>query len=158
MNIYDFKVLDIYGEEISMSKYQNRVLLIVNVASRCGFTKQYKELQKLYERYRHRDFMILGFPCNQFMNQEPSSNDNIKDFCTVNYCITFDMFSKIDVNGYNTIPLYNYLKKESKGVFGTQNIKWNFTKFLISKNGKVINRYAPIINPKDIQNDIIKLL
>ena len=102
--------------------------------------------------------MILGFPCNQFMNQEPSSNDNIKYFCTVNYGITFDMFSKIDVNGYNTIPLYKYLKKEAKGVLGTQNIKWNFTKFLISKDGKVINRYAPIINPKDIQNDIIKLL
>ena len=158
MNIYDYKVIDINNNEISINKYKNRVLLIVNVASKCGFTKQYRQLQELYTKYNYKDFMILGFPCNQFMNQEPSSNENIKDFCSINYDITFDMFSKIDVNGINSLPLYKYLKKEAKGVLGTQNIKWNFTKFLISKDGIVINRYAPIINPKDIEDDIIKLL
>ena len=158
MSIYDFNVKDINGNEISMSKYKDRVLLIVNVASKCGFTPQYEGLEKLYETYKDKDFMILGFPSNQFSQQEPGTNEEIKSFCTLTYGVKFDMFSKIDVNGKNEIPLYTYLKKEASGVFGTKDIKWNFTKFLVNKNGKVIERYATITKPKDIKKDIEILL
>lgn len=154
MRIYDFFVKDINGQEVSMSKYKNKILLIVNVASKCGFTPQYEGLEKLYETYKDKNFMILGFPSNQFSQQEPGTNEEIKSFCSLTYGVKFDMFSKIDVNGKNEIPLYTYLKKEATGIFGTKNIKWNFTKFLINKNGKVIQRYATITKPKDIKKDI----
>ena len=154
MSIYDFIVKDINGQEVSMSKYKNKILLIVNVASKCGFTPQYEGLEKLYETYKDKNFMILGFPSNQFSQQEPGTNEEIKSFCSLTYGVKFDMFSKIDVNGKNEIPLYTYLKKEATGIFGTKNIKWNFTKFLINKNGKVIQRYATITKPKDIKKDI----
>lgn len=158
MSIYDFSVKDIDGKEILLSKYKNKVLLIVNVASKCGFTPQYEGLEKLYETYKDRDFMILGFPSNQFSQQEPGTNKEIKEFCTLTYGVKFDMFSKIDVNGKNEIPLYTYLKKEATGVLGSKSIKWNFTKFLIDKKGNVIQRYGSMTKPKDIQKDIAKFL
>lgn len=158
MSIYDFSVKDIDGNEVFMSQYKNRVLLIVNVASKCGFTPQYEGLEKLYETYKDKNFMILGFPSNQFSQQEPGSNAEIKSFCSLTYGVKFDMFSKIDVNGQNEIPLYTYLKKEATGILGTKNIKWNFTKFLVDKNGKVIQRYGTMTKPKDIKEDIEKLL
>lgn len=154
MSIYDFKLIDIDGKGVSMSKYKNKVLLIVNVASRCGFTSQYKELEKLYEDYKDDGFMILGFPSNQFMNQEPESESEIKNFCDINYHISFDMFSKIDVNGENSSDLYKFLKQEKSGILGIDSIKWNFTKFLISRDGDVIKRYAPYIKPEAIKVDI----
>jgi glutathione peroxidase len=135
MSIYDFNVKTIDGEEISMSKYKGKVLLIVNVASKCGFTSQYEGLENLYEKYKNEDFMVLGFPSNQFANQEPESNDKIKEFCSLTYEVKFDMFSKIDVNGENEAPLYKFLKSNQKGILGTENIKWNFTKFLVDKDG-----------------------
>lgn len=158
MTIYDFNVKDINDKEISMSKYKNKVLLIVNVASKCGFTGQYEGLENLYKKYKSEDFMILGFPSNQFSNQEPGSNKEIKEFCRLTYGVEFDMFAKVDVNGENEIPLYTYLKKEATGVFGTEGIKWNFTKFLVDKEGKVINRFGSTTKPADIENDIKKLL
>jgi len=158
MNIYDFAVKDIDGKEISMSQYKGKVLLIVNVASKCGFTPQYEGLEKLYDTYKNRNFMILGFPSNQFLQQEPGSNKEIKSFCSLTYGVKFDMFSKVDVNGDDTIDLYKYLKNQKRGIFGTQTIKWNFTKFLIDKEGNVINRYAPLTKPQDIKQDIEKLI
>ena len=158
MSIYDINVKTIDGQEISMSKYKGKVLLIVNVASRCGFTGQYEGLENLFEKYKNNDFMILGFPSNQFANQEPESNERIKDFCTINFGVSFDMFAKIDVNGENESPLYTFLKSQQKGILGTQNIKWNFTKFLIDKEGNVVDRFAPTTTPKSIEKDILKIL
>ena len=158
MNIYDFNVKTIDGQEISMSKYKGKVLLIVNVASKCGFTSQYEGLEKLFEKYKNEDFMVLGFPSNQFANQEPQSNEEIKEFCSLTYDVKFDMFAKIDVNGENETPLYKFLKSSQKGILGTQDIKWNFTKFLVDKNGKVVKRYAPSTKPSEIENDILNLL
>lgn len=156
-NIYQFKARSIDGEEISLKKYEGKVLLIVNVASKCGFTKQYEGLQKLYEKYKDNDFMILGFPCNQFANQEPGTNEEIKQFCTINYGVTFDLFDKIDVNGENAHPLYKYLSSKAPGFLG-DSIKWNFTKFLVDKNGNVLKRYAPQTEPKHIEPDILELI
>lgn len=158
MSIYDFEVKTIEGKNITLQQYKNRVLLIVNVASRCGFTYQYEGLQALHKKYNNEGLSILGFPSNQFLQQEPGTNDEIKSFCTLNYGVEFDMFSKIDVNGEHEHALYTYLKKEAKGILGTQNIKWNFTKFLIDKNGNVIERYGSSVKPKEIENDIIRLL
>jgi glutathione peroxidase len=158
MNLYDFKATRIDGREVSLSDYRGKVLLIVNTASKCGFTPQYEGLEKLYQRYRERGFMILGFPSNQFGAQEPGSNAEIANFCRVNYGVSFDMFAKIDVNGENTHPLYQYLKKEATGLLGSEAIKWNFTKFLIDRSGKVIDRYAPSTKPGSIAADIEKLL
>jgi len=157
MSIYDFNVTTIDGESISMSKYKGKVLLIVNVASECGFTPQYEGLEKLYEKYKERGFMVLGFPSNQFLSQEPGSNEKIKFFCEGTYHVTFDMFSKIEVNGENTSPLYNYLK-EHGGFLGIGTIKWNFTKFLVDREGNVVARYAPYTTPKSIEKDIEALL
>ena len=156
MNIYDFKAKTIDGEEISLSMYKNKTLLIVNVASECGFTPQYEGLEKLYQELKYADFMILAFPSNQFANQEPRGNEQIKYFCTTNYDVHFDMFAKIDVNGQNAHPLYKFLKKEKKGLLWTEYIKWNFTKFLVDKNGNVIKRYGSITKPKDIKQDILE--
>jgi glutathione peroxidase len=158
MNIYDFNVKTIDGQEISMSKYKGKVLLIVNVASKCGFTSQYEGLEKLFEKYKNEDFMVLGFPSNQFANQEPESNEKIKEFCSLTYDVKFDMFAKIDVNGENEAPLYKFLKSNQKGILGSENIKWNFTKFLVDKNGNVVDRFASTTSPESIEKDIIKLL
>ncbi|PHS58832.1 MAG: glutathione peroxidase [Sulfurimonas sp.] len=158
MAIYDFKVKTIDSQEISMLKYKDKVLLIVNVASECTFTPQYKGLEELYLKYKDRGFMILGFPSNQFGEQEPGSEKKIKYFCEATYNVSFDLFSKIDVNGKNATPLYKYLKKEKGGFLWMDSIKWNFTKFLIDSNGKVIKRYAPYTKPMDIKDDIEALL
>jgi len=157
MSIYDFKVQDIDSNMVSMSKYKGKVLLIVNVASECGFTPQYEGLEKLYEKYKDDGFMVLGFPCNQFREQEPKSNKEIKFFCQGTYHVSFDMFGKIDVNGKSAHPLYKYLK-EQQGGFLSDDIKWNFTKFLVDREGKVVDRYAPITKPESIEDDIIVLL
>jgi len=158
MSLYDFNVKDIDGKTVSMSKYKGKVLLIVNVASECGFTPQYAGLEKLYDSYKDEGFMVLGFPCNQFREQESGSNREIKFFCQGSYDVQFDMFSKIDVNGENANPLYKFLKKEQGGFLWIDSIKWNFTKFLVDREGNVVDRYAPITKPKDIEEDIVKLL
>lgn len=158
MNIYDFNVKTIDGKEVSMSKYKNKVLLIVNVASKCGFTSQYEGLEKLYDTYKDKNFMILGFPSNQFGRQEPGTNEQIKEFCTLTYGVKFHMFEKIDVNGENEHPLYTHLKSNATGILGSKSIKWNFTKFLVDENGKVIERYSPSAKPKDIEPEIKRLL
>lgn len=158
MSIYDFSVKTITGETQSLAAYQGKVLLIVNVASKCGFTPQYKGLQKLYETYHDRGFEVLGFPCNQFSEQEPSGEKEIQKFCTLNYGVTFPMFSKIKVNGDDTHPLYRYLKSRQTGFLGSESIKWNFTKFLVDKEGRVVERFGSITKPKEIASAIEKLL
>ncbi len=158
MTIYDFNVNTIEGESISMSKYKGQVLLIVNVASECGFTPQYEGLEKLYEEYRDDNFMVLGFPSNQFGEQEPGDDDEIIFFCQGTYDVQFDMFSKIDVNGDNADPLYKYLKNEISGFMWTESIKWNFTKFLVDREGNVVERYGSSTKPESIKSDIEALL
>ncbi|MCX5898248.1 MAG: glutathione peroxidase [Proteobacteria bacterium] len=155
--IYAFSVQTIDGAEKSLAEYRGSVVLIVNVASKCGFTPQYKGLQELYDKYRNRGFVVLGFPCNQFLSQEPGTNDEIKHFCSINYGVTFPMFDKIDVNGANAHPLYKYLTS-AKGGFITDSIKWNFTKFLVDRKGAVVKRYPPQTAPKDIEDDIKQYL
>ncbi|WP_183305961.1 glutathione peroxidase [Dysgonomonas hofstadii] len=157
MSIYDFKVKDVQGNDVSLDAYKGKVLLIVNTATKCGFTPQYKDLQDLYLRYKDKGFEILDFPCNQFGSQAPGTNEEIADFCEMKYKTTFKTFGKIDVNGDNADPLYKYLKSNSKGFLG-EAIKWNFTKFLIDKQGNITDRYAPITNPAKISGDIEKLL
>lgn len=157
MSIYDIEVKTIDGKVIKLENYKNRVLLIVNVASNCGYTNQYAGLQKLHTDYSQKGLSVLGFPCNQFLSQEPGTEEDIKSFCSLNYGVSFDMFSKINVNGDDAHPLYKFLKNQAGG-FLSDAIKWNFTKFLVDKNGKVVNRYAPSTLPKDIEKDIQKLL
>lgn len=157
MNIYDFKVLDAKGVEISMTEYRGKVLLIVNTATGCGFTPQYAGLQNLYEKYRDKGLEILDFPCNQFGHQAPGTEEEIQEFCTLKYRTTFKLFSKIDVNGKNAEPLFQYLKRQKGGILG-DDIKWNFTKFLVSRDGTVVERYAPVTKPEKIEDDILKLL
>ncbi len=157
-NIYNIEVKTIDGNTIKMSEYKNKILLIVNVASFCRYTHQYEGLEKLYKKYKTQDFVILGFPCNQFMNQEPENEQAIKEFCSLTYDVTFPIFSKIEVNGKNTHPLYRLLKKEVSGIFGTKSIKWNFTKFLVDKNGKIVERFAPFVSPKSLEKQIENLL
>ncbi|MEA3352983.1 MAG: glutathione peroxidase [Campylobacterota bacterium] len=154
MSIYDIEVKTIDGQTIKMENYKDKVVLIVNVASKCGFTGQYEGLEKLHQKYSSQGLAVLGFPCNQFLSQEPGTEEEIKEFCSLTYGVKFDMFSKIDVNGENTHPLYRYLKENSSGFMGIDTIKWNFTKFLVDKNGKVIQRYAPSTTPKEIEKDI----
>lgn len=157
-SIYEFSIKDIDGKEVKLSDYKDKVLLIVNVASECGFTKQYTGLQSLYEKYKSKGLVILGFPCNQFGGQEPGTNTEIKSFCSSKFNVTFPLFDKIDVNGDNTHPLYVYLKSQAKGVLNTELIKWNFTKFLVDKNGKVIDRYASQTTPEELDTKIAELL
>ncbi|MCT2534911.1 glutathione peroxidase [Aquibacillus koreensis] len=157
MGIYDFEVETIKGEEKSLSDYEGKAVLIVNTASKCGFTPQLEGLQALYDKYKEQGLEILGFPSNQFMNQEPGSNDDIQAFCQLNYGVTFPMFSKIDVRGKTAHPLFKYLVKQAPG-FITDQVKWNFTKFLIDKDGNVVKRYAPKDEPKDIEKDIEAIL
>lgn len=154
---YDYKVKNISGEEVSMSDYKGKVVLIVNTASKCGFTKQYEGLEELYEKYKDQGFVILGFPCNQFGAQEPGSNEEIKNFCTSTFSVTFPMMSKIDVNGENADPLYKFLKSEQGGILG-DDIKWNFTKFLIDREGNVVDRFASQKTPKALEKEVEKLL
>ena len=158
MEIYDFKVTTITGKEKPMSAYKGKVLLIVNVASKCGFTPQYEGLEKLYERYHDRGLDVLGFPSNQFSEQEPAGEKEIQNFCTLNFGVKFDMFAKIEVNGDGAHPLYKYLKSEKTGFLGTESIKWNFTKFLVDREGKVLKRYGSTTKPKELEGDIEKLL
>ena len=157
-SIYDFEVNTISGKQIPLSDYKGKVLLVVNTASKCGFTPQFTGLEALYSELHSEGLDILGFPCNQFLKQDPGSDTEISEFCSLNYGVTFPMFSKIEVNGDNTHPFYKYLKSEAKGLMGSEKIKWNFTKFLINKDGEVIKRYAPNTEPKDIADDIKALL
>jgi glutathione peroxidase len=158
MSIYSFSVKTPDQQEKSLADYQGKVVLIVNTASQCGFTPQYKELQALYEKYGSDKFAVLAFPCNQFAGQEPQDNAEIISFCQLNYQVTFPVFAKIEVNGKNTAPLFAYLKTQSKGFLGTKTIKWNFTKFLINQKGEVVKRYAPTTTPSSIAQDIEKYL
>jgi len=155
--IYDFTVKDTTGVDVSMKDYKGKVLLIVNTATGCGLTPQYEGLQDLYDKYKEQGFEILDFPCNQFANQAPGTDGEIKSFCETRFGVTFKIFHKIDVNGENADPLFTYLKKEKGGMLGS-NIKWNFTKFLIHKKGDVVKRFAPTDTPEKIENDIKKLL
>lgn len=157
MSIYDFTVKDTKGKDISMSEFKGKVLLIVNTATGCGFTPQYKGLENLYESYKDRGFEVLDFPCNQFGHQAPGSDNEIHEFCTLKYDTTFPLFKKIDVNGKNASPLFKWLKSQKSGFMGSR-IKWNFTKFLVDRNGKVVARFAPTTKPEKIEKDIIKLL
>ncbi len=158
MGIYDYTATTLSGEDKALADFKGKVLLVVNTASKCGFTPQYKGLEALYDDLQEKGLEILGFPCNQFGKQEPGAADEIGAFCEKNYGVSFTMFDKIDVNGDNTHPLYAYLKNEATGVLGSKAIKWNFTKFLINREGKVIKRYAPTDKPEAIRKDIEKLL
>ena len=157
MNIYDFKVKAQDGSEVSLADYKGKVLLIVNTATGCGFTPQFEGLQDLYEKYQEKGFEILDFPCNQFGNPAPGSDEEITDFCNSRYGITFTQFAKIEVNGDGEDPLYTYLKSQKGGVMGSK-IKWNFTKFLVDRDGNVVDRFAPVKTPADLDAEIAKLL
>ena len=157
-NIYEFTCLDSTGQKVDLSSYEGKALLIVNTASQCGFTPQLEGLEKLQQTYSSEEFSVLAFPCNQFGGQEPGSNEEIIEFCKLNYENTFPIFSKIDVNGDNADPLFDFLTNEKKGLLGTEKIKWNFTKFLINKEGEPVARYAPSTTPEKIQSDIDKLI
>ncbi len=152
--VYDFEVNLLSGNPVKLSEYRGRTLLIVNTASQCGFTPQYSGLEKLYDKFKARGLEILGFPCNQFGKQEPGSSAEIAEFCSLNYGVTFPMFEKIDVNGTDTHPLYRYLKREARGVLGSEPIKWNFTKFLVNREGEVFERYGSTTKPEQIEADI----
>lgn len=154
MNIGDFSAKTIDHQNVSLSQYLGNVILIVNVASKCGFTKQYAGLQKLYQQYASKGLVILGFPCDQFGHQEPGDEDEIKQFCSLTYDVSFPMFAKIEVNGDQADPLYKWLKSSQRGLLGTESIKWNFTKFLLNRSGEVVTRYAPTTTPESLQRDI----
>jgi len=156
--VADFSAKDIDGSEQSLSAWQGQAMLIVNVASRCGFTPQYEGLEALYRKYKDRGFVVLGFPCDQFGNQEPGNEEEIRNFCSLNYDVSFPMFAKIEVKGAGTHPLYQHLKHEAKGLLGSEAIKWNFTKFLVDKQGRVVKRYAPNDTPASLDADVAKLL
>lgn len=156
-NFYSFSATSLQGKEINMDAFQGKTILVVNTASKCGLTPQYEGLEKLYQDYKDKDFVILGFPCNQFGNQEPGDEKSISEGCLINYGVSFPMFSKIEVNGDNAHPIYKYLKKQLPGILGSR-IKWNFTKFLIDKNGKPVKRFAPTTKPEKIEGYIKKYL
>lgn len=157
-SIYDLTVRDIHAIDRPLAEYRGKVLLIVNTASKCGFTPQYKALQALHEKYASRGLVILGFPCNQFGAQEPGNEDEIASFCSLNYGVAFPMFQKVEVNGSAASPLFQLLKKEAPGLLGTEAIKWNFTKFLVDRQGKIFARYAPSTSPDALESDIERLL
>tara|TARA_Y100000741_G_scaffold85288_2_gene62816 strand:- start:5556 stop:6035 length:480 start_codon:yes stop_codon:yes gene_type:complete len=156
--IYDFSVKDADLQDVSLENYKEKILLIVNVASYCGLTYQYEGIESLYKKYKDKGFEVLAFPCNQFAFQEPGTNEEIKEFCDIKYGVTFKIFNKINVNGSKSHPVYQYLKDQSPGVAGTTQIKWNFTKFLINKNGEVIERFSPQAEADEIEAGIKKLL
>ena len=155
---YDFSARDIDGNEQPLSKYKGEALLIVNVASKCGFTRQYTGLEALHKDFHDKGFEVLGFPCDQFGHQEPGDEAEIKNFCSLTYDVTFPMFAKVQVNGSGAHPLYDWLKKEKSGLLGIGAIKWNFTKFLVDRDGKVVKRYAPADKPEAIAGDVARLL
>lgn len=152
--VYDFKATDIDGEEQSLATYKGKAMLIVNTASKCGFTPQYAGLEALYKKYADKGLLVLGFPCDQFGHQEPGDEAEIKNFCSLSYDVSFPMFAKISVNGGQAHPLYRHLKKQARGVLGTEAIKWNFTKFLVDKDGNVVRRYAPTDTPESIEKEL----
>lgn len=158
MSIYEFEANKINGEPISLSEYKGKVIIIVNTASKCGLTPQYNGLQELYERYKEEGLIVLGFPCNQFLAQEPGDEIEIDNFCKLNHGVTFPMFAKVDVNGKNAHPLFEYLAKNAPGLWGSKGIKWNFTKFLIDREGTIVKRYAPKVKPSEMESEIKKLL
>ena len=158
MTVYDHSARSLDGSERPLSEFRGQVLLIVNVASRCGFTPQYAGLEALYRSYRDRGFAVLGFPCNQFGSQEPGTEADIQSFCATTYDVSFPMFAKVEVNGAAAHPLYRYLKGERPGILGTEAIKWNFTKFLVDRNGSVVKRYAPTDKPEDLDAAVAALL
>lgn len=155
--IYDFKALTSKGQELDFAQFEGKVLLIVNTASKCGFTPQFAGLEELNQKYRERGLVVIGFPCNQFASQDPGSDSEIEGFCQLNYGVTFQIMKKIDVNGDNAHPIFVYLKEKTKGLLGSS-IKWNFTKFLISRDGETIKRYAPITKPEKLEKDIEAVL
>lgn len=157
-DIYQYSATDIKGREVSLSDYRGKVLLIVNTASKCGLTPQFAGLEQLHNKFHERGFAILGFPCNQFGAQDPGSETEIEAFCQLNYGVSFPMFAKIEVNGPHTHPLFSYLKKEARGIFGTEKIKWNFTKFLINRAGQVVERFAPATKPEKLEQAIAAIL
>ena len=158
MGIYEYKANSISGDAVSMEQFQGKVLLVVNTASKCGFTPQYKGLEALYQKYRERRLVILGFPCNQFGHQEPGDAEQITDFCERNYGVSFPLFEKVDVNGKDAHPLFGFLKQEAPGLLGSTGIKWNFTKFLVAPDGRVVKRFAPNDKPESIEPHIEALL
>lgn len=158
MSIYDIEVQSIDGAMQSLSQYRGKVMLIVNVASRCGFTPQYSGLEALYRKFKDRGLVVLGFPCNQFGQQEPGSNEEIQNFCQSQFDVSFPLFARIEVNGDHAHPIYKFLKSERKGILGTEAIKWNFTKFLVNHKGDVVARYAPNDKPEDLESAIVTLL
>ncbi|MBJ9984942.1 glutathione peroxidase [Acinetobacter sp. S40] len=157
-SLYQFEAELLEGDIKQLADYEGKVLLIVNTASKCGFTPQFAGLEKIYEKYKDQGFEVLGFPCNQFGGQDPGSNDEIGAFCQRNYGVNFPMFAKVDVKGPEAHAIFRYLTREAKGILGSESIKWNFTKFLVSKDGKVLNRYAPTTKPESIEDDIEKAL
>ncbi|MDP1419940.1 glutathione peroxidase [Peribacillus simplex] len=158
MSIYEFEVNKINGQTISLEEYRGKVMIIVNTASKCGFSPQYDDLQSLYVQYKEDGVVVLGFPCNQFLNQEPGDDLEIDSYCKLNHGITFPMFAKVNVNGKESHPLFSYLTENAPGVMGSKSIKWNFTKFLIDRNGNIVSRYAPKTKPLEMEEDIKKLL
>ena len=158
MEIHNFELNALSGEPVNFSKYNGKILVIVNVASKCGFTPQYKDLEELHKKYRDQGVEVLGFPCNQFGKQEPGNHQEIQEFCELNYGVSFQMFEKIDVNGANTSPLYDYLKNSAPGLLGSKSIKWNFTKFLVDRSGKVIKRFGSNDSVAKIEKEIKKIL
>ncbi len=156
--VYDFTCLTAGGQERPLSEFRGKVLLVVNTASKCGFTPQFEGLEALYEKYRDKGVEVLGFPCNQFGKQDPGTNDEIQEFCQLNYGVSFPMFGKIEVNGSGADPLFEHLKTEAPGLLGSKKITWNFTKFRVDADGQVVKRYAPQDKPQDIEKDIDKLL
>jgi glutathione peroxidase len=157
-SVYDFRAVDLHGQDRSLNDYRGQALLIVNVASNCGFTPQYTALEAIHRKLHDRSFSVLGFPCNQFAGQEPGNADEIESFCKRNYDVSFPLFGKICVNGKDTHPLYRHLKKEARGILGSTSIKWNFTKFLVDRSGKVHRRYGPTQDPANLEADITALL
>ena len=157
-SVFDYACANSGGQERQLKEFEGKVLLVVNTASKCGLTPQFEGLEALYQEYRDQGVEVLGFPCNQFASQDPGSNDEITEFCQLNYGVSFPMFGKIEVNGSGTDPLFKHLKKEAPGALGSQRIKWNFTKFLVNASGEVVKRYSPTTKPKDIEKDIKKLL
>ncbi len=156
--VYGFSAKTLSGQEVSLKDYAGKVILVVNTASKCGFTPQYKGLEKLYKDYKDKGLVILGFPCNQFGQQEPGSGSQISEFCELNYGVSFPMFDKVAVNGADAHPLFNFLTNEKRGLLGSKAVKWNFTKFLINRQGEVVERFAPIATPAKIEQKIKKLL
>lgn len=157
-SVYDFDARTIKGEQVPLKQFEGKAMLIVNTASRCGFTNQYAGLEELYKKYKEQGFEVLGFPCNQFGAQEPGNEEEIQQFCSLNFGVSFPLFAKVDVNGSGAHPLFKFLKEEAPGVLGTKDIKWNFTKFLVGRDGSVLKRFAPTDTPESLEKDVKKVV